>query len=159
MSGPLPSGVPWSVTRDLPPGRAQVGDRHLKFHEDRDNLCADPALLGCQAEANRCEHRGDLVPERFAVLASAPTMTTRRVGWENRNPGPSQKPDLKLVSSGSHRPAVRPCAETPMREQAARSSAISASQPIARRSRRRSRLYFRQAHRGRCWLGNPGLPD
>jgi hypothetical protein len=31
-------GVPWSVTRDLPRGRAQVGDRHLKFHEDRDNL-------------------------------------------------------------------------------------------------------------------------
>ncbi len=26
------------ITRDLPRGRAQVGDRHLKFHEDRDNL-------------------------------------------------------------------------------------------------------------------------
>ena len=26
------------ITRDLPRGRAQVGDRHLKFHEARDNL-------------------------------------------------------------------------------------------------------------------------
>ena len=26
------------ITRDLPRGRAQVGDRHLKFNEDWDNL-------------------------------------------------------------------------------------------------------------------------
>ena len=26
------------ITRDLPRGRAQVGDRHLKFHETWDNL-------------------------------------------------------------------------------------------------------------------------
>jgi hypothetical protein len=26
------------ITQALPRGRAQVGDRHLKFHEDRDNL-------------------------------------------------------------------------------------------------------------------------
>ncbi|AFV14802.1 hypothetical protein OEM_p100220 (plasmid) [Mycobacterium intracellulare subsp. yongonense 05-1390] len=26
------------ITRDLPSGRPQVRDRHLKFHEDRDNL-------------------------------------------------------------------------------------------------------------------------
>src|SRR5262245_257445 len=42
-SGPLPSGVPWQVTRDLPLGRTQVGDRHLKFHEDWDNLAGTAA--------------------------------------------------------------------------------------------------------------------
>ena len=26
------------ITRDLPDGRTQVGDRHLKFHGTRDNL-------------------------------------------------------------------------------------------------------------------------
>jgi len=33
-------GCSWSFTRGLPPGRSQVGDRHLKFHEDWDNLVA-----------------------------------------------------------------------------------------------------------------------
>src|SRR6266545_917251 len=28
----------WRITRDLPPGRTQAGDRHLKSHEDRDTL-------------------------------------------------------------------------------------------------------------------------
>jgi len=28
----------WRITRDLPDGRAQVGDRHLKIYESRDNL-------------------------------------------------------------------------------------------------------------------------
>jgi hypothetical protein len=28
----------WRITRDLPDGRAQVGDRHLKIYEPRDNL-------------------------------------------------------------------------------------------------------------------------
>jgi hypothetical protein len=28
----------WRITRDLPEGRAQVGDRHLKIYEPRDNL-------------------------------------------------------------------------------------------------------------------------
>lgn len=40
-SGPLPCGCSWRITRDLPRGNAQVGDRHLKFHEDRDNLGND----------------------------------------------------------------------------------------------------------------------
>jgi len=29
--------------KDLPSGRPQVRDRHLKFHEDRDNLAASHA--------------------------------------------------------------------------------------------------------------------
>jgi hypothetical protein len=28
----------WRITRDLPDGRAQVGDRHLNFYESWDNL-------------------------------------------------------------------------------------------------------------------------
>jgi hypothetical protein len=28
----------WRNTRDLPSGRPQAGDRHLNFHESRDNL-------------------------------------------------------------------------------------------------------------------------
>jgi hypothetical protein len=28
----------WRITRDLPDGRAQAGDRHLKIYEPRDNL-------------------------------------------------------------------------------------------------------------------------
>jgi hypothetical protein len=28
----------WRITRDLPDGRAQVGDRHLKIYEPGDNL-------------------------------------------------------------------------------------------------------------------------
>jgi hypothetical protein len=31
-------GCSWRITRDLPLGGSQVGDRHLKFHETRDNL-------------------------------------------------------------------------------------------------------------------------
>jgi hypothetical protein len=31
-------GVLGGSPEDLPPGRPQVRDRHLKFHEDRDNL-------------------------------------------------------------------------------------------------------------------------
>jgi hypothetical protein len=31
-------GVLGGSPEDLPPGRTQVRDRHLKFHEDRDNL-------------------------------------------------------------------------------------------------------------------------
>jgi hypothetical protein len=32
----------WRITRDLPDGRAQVGDRHLNLYESRDNLPAAP---------------------------------------------------------------------------------------------------------------------
>lgn len=31
-------GCLWTDTRDLPRGRPQAGDRHLNFHENRDNL-------------------------------------------------------------------------------------------------------------------------
>jgi hypothetical protein len=31
--------------KDLPSGRPQVRDRHLKFHEDRDNLAKRPTRL------------------------------------------------------------------------------------------------------------------
>ena len=31
-------GCSWRITRDLPLGGSQVGDRHLKFYETRDNL-------------------------------------------------------------------------------------------------------------------------
>jgi hypothetical protein len=30
--------------KDLPSGRPQVRDRHLKFHEDRDNLTEVPGI-------------------------------------------------------------------------------------------------------------------
>ena len=33
-------GCLWTDTRDLPRGRPQAGDRHLNFHENRDNLLA-----------------------------------------------------------------------------------------------------------------------
>ena len=33
----------WRITRDLPDGRAQVGDRHLKIYEPRDNLGREDA--------------------------------------------------------------------------------------------------------------------
>ena len=36
--GPLPRGVLGGSPEYLPHGRAQAGDRHLKFHETRDNL-------------------------------------------------------------------------------------------------------------------------
>ena len=36
--GPLPRGVLGGSPEYLPHGRAQAGDRHLKFHESRDNL-------------------------------------------------------------------------------------------------------------------------
>src|SRR6202171_3113371 len=39
-------GVLGGSPEDLPPGRPQVRDRHLKFHEDRDNLaCPEPTAL------------------------------------------------------------------------------------------------------------------
>jgi hypothetical protein len=37
----IPLWCSWRITRDLPDGRAQVGDRHLKIYEPRDNLMAD----------------------------------------------------------------------------------------------------------------------
>ena len=39
--GPLPRGVLGGSPEYLPHGRTQVGDRHLKFHETRDNLHND----------------------------------------------------------------------------------------------------------------------
>jgi hypothetical protein len=35
---PFPFGCSWPITRDLPLGRTQAGDRHLNFYEDRDTL-------------------------------------------------------------------------------------------------------------------------
>jgi hypothetical protein len=40
--GPLPRGVLGGSPEYLPQGRTQVGDRHLNFHESRDNLGIDP---------------------------------------------------------------------------------------------------------------------
>jgi hypothetical protein len=37
-AGPLPRGALGGSPEYLPHGRAQVGDRHLNFHETRDNL-------------------------------------------------------------------------------------------------------------------------
>jgi hypothetical protein len=36
-------GVLGGSPEDLPPGRAQARDRHLKFHEDWDNLLVPPS--------------------------------------------------------------------------------------------------------------------
>ena len=50
------------ITRDLPRGRAQVGDRHLKFHETWDNLenrvtlCDLQVLVDEAAEPVSSEH-------------------------------------------------------------------------------------------------------
>jgi hypothetical protein len=33
-------------TRDLPDGRSQAGDRHLKIHDERDNLGRSVSTLG-----------------------------------------------------------------------------------------------------------------
>jgi hypothetical protein len=41
--GPLAVGVTWRSPEHLPDGRRQAGDRHLKFHDERDNL------VGCRA--------------------------------------------------------------------------------------------------------------
>jgi hypothetical protein len=38
-------GVLGRSPEDLPSGRPQARDRHLKFHEDRDNLHAGQAAL------------------------------------------------------------------------------------------------------------------
>jgi hypothetical protein len=38
MAVPSFVGVLGGSPEDLPPGRPQVRDRHLKFHKDRDNL-------------------------------------------------------------------------------------------------------------------------
>jgi hypothetical protein len=40
--GPLPRGVLGGSPEYLPQGRTQVGDRHLNFHESRDNLPTSP---------------------------------------------------------------------------------------------------------------------
>jgi hypothetical protein len=37
-------------TRDLPRGRPQAGDRHLNFHENRDNLAASPEKV-CRVDS------------------------------------------------------------------------------------------------------------
>jgi hypothetical protein len=41
MAVPSFVGVLGRSPEDLPSGRPQVRDRHLKFHEDRDNLLVD----------------------------------------------------------------------------------------------------------------------
>ncbi|MGD0894904.1 MAG: hypothetical protein ABSA08_02630, partial [Acidimicrobiales bacterium] len=41
--GPLAVRVTWWSPEHLPEGRRQAGDRHLKFHDERDNLPAHPA--------------------------------------------------------------------------------------------------------------------
>jgi hypothetical protein len=45
-------GVLGRSPEDLPPGRPQVRDRHLKFHEDRDNLSV-PSVVGTAAASRR----------------------------------------------------------------------------------------------------------
>jgi hypothetical protein len=35
--------VTWRSPEHLPVGRAQAGDRHFKFHDERDNLVTAPA--------------------------------------------------------------------------------------------------------------------
>src|SRR6266498_1611937 len=69
------------------------------------------------------------------------------------HPPPLAEPDLNV--SAHPAPIAQPSRRAPSRQCANRRGdrrAISASHAIARRSRRLSRLYFRQAHRTRCRL-------
>lgn len=54
------------ITRDLPPGRPQEGDRHLKFHSDRDNLASSSA---------KPSHAECSSPRRTSTPRSAPSST------------------------------------------------------------------------------------
>ena len=51
-SGPL-SWVDLAVAQHLPQGRSQAGDRHLNFHETRDNLRRHPSPRCAAAAASR----------------------------------------------------------------------------------------------------------
>jgi hypothetical protein len=58
--GPLPtSSVLVGSPEDLPASRAQVRDRHLSFHEDRDNLFStlsgDAHLVRSPSDADDCD--------------------------------------------------------------------------------------------------------
>jgi hypothetical protein len=65
----------WRITRGLPDGRAQVGDRHLKFYEPRDNLqrgtlldtavwsVARELLRGLAALKRSCVHQIGATPD------------------------------------------------------------------------------------------------
>jgi hypothetical protein len=61
---PVLAGVPCSFTRDLPLGRSRVGDRHLKLHNDRDNLAR-------RTRAHQLQVPHDSGPARSAWRSSA----------------------------------------------------------------------------------------
>ena len=53
----------WRFTRNLPSGKPQVRDRHLKFHEDRDNLAGWPLMrLFCGSIPRDLPTRAHFVP-------------------------------------------------------------------------------------------------
>jgi hypothetical protein len=71
------SGVLGGAPEHLPHGRSQVGDRHLKFHETRDNLrplCA--RCLGRPARDDDDGGAGDAVAIIGARLSATPLVLT-----------------------------------------------------------------------------------
>jgi len=64
-------GCSWRNARYLPVGRSQAGDRHFKFHDERDNLLIRGKAVVCNSAdteflaINRAE-------SRFTLMCLAP---------------------------------------------------------------------------------------
>ena len=82
--GPLPRGVLGGSPEYLPHGRTQVGDRHLKFHESRDNLRG-------HHDASIAQYPGTSVDDRSAI-------------WSTVMPVNSINPTASFTPSGT--PAI-----------------------------------------------------
>src|SRR6266498_722954 len=96
---------------------------------------------------------GVAIAERMGGTVAPEDVYTEESRRGESHPPPLAEPDLNL--SAHPAPIAQPSGRAPSRQCANRRGdrrAISASHAIARRSRRLSRLYFRQAHRTRCRL-------
>ncbi len=109
-------------------------------------------FTGCSSRPKGPEPLSDGGPQDPGLIPGAAVRDEESRRGES-HPPPLAEPDLSL--SAHPAPIAQPSGRAPSRQCANRwgdRRAISASHAIARRSRRLSRLYFRQAHRIRCRL-------